>query len=45
MGSEEQMREVFEPVAEAMTEWLGTKVVYSFANNFSTYSFGMMAGK
>ncbi len=43
-GSEVEERAIYEPFAQAMSEWLGTKVVYEYPRDFTTYSFHMRKG-
>jgi ABC-type phosphate/phosphonate transport system substrate-binding protein len=43
--SEEKQRAMFDPIAQAMSEWIGTKVVYQHNSNFTTYSLAMRGGK
>lgn len=44
-GTEAIERAIYDPVARAMSEWLGTEVVYEYAKDWTTYSFGMRAGR
>lgn len=44
-GTEEHQRAIFEPIAKAMSGWLGTKVVYRYSNNFTTFSLAMRGEK
>lgn len=44
-GSEENDKAMFEPVAQAMSRWLNTTVVYKSNSNFTTYAANMRSGK
>jgi len=43
-GTEAKERAIYEPLASAMSEWLGTKVVYEYPRDFMTYSVHMRKG-
>lgn len=40
-GSEAEEKATYEPLTRAMSEWLGTEVVYEYPRDFMTYSFNM----
>lgn len=44
-GTEENEKAMFEPVAQAMSKWLNTTVVYQSNSNFTTYASNMRRGK
>lgn len=44
-GTEAEERALHEPIAAAMSKWLGTPVTYEYAKDFITYSFRMREGR
>jgi len=44
-GTEAEERATYEPFVQAMSEWIGTRVVYDYPGDFVTYTFRMRKGQ